>query len=451
MLEQMQALAQAWKEAEKRRAAREGGAWLLASEAMRVGRAWEGALGGDVFGDHVAGGRERVVVREDETIDAVCLWVNGSDAEYMAVRSEAMGAGVDTNAVAAARVWAGNDELRYALRSVWKAAWAKIGRVFIVTYGGRRPSWLADGGGDGRVVVVDEATLFPPHLAAEALPTFNTNALMAVVDRIPGLSENFVLLTDDIFVAGQVDGGRVGPLVDADGRPVFHSYGYYDGCFDAHSCSVVNANAALDTALGLAVDNASDEAWRRKVHWPGRRTSLNHAPLILNVALLRALARVVPDAWTATVTSRFRARTDVNIQQLYAFAVMEAGWAPPPHVVDKYGRDPYVLSVSAKGDFDGSAHHICALVDDRPLRNRSWPVFVNVNDADRNQPCLARFHAALFPHPAPWERRAHHSDSGRPPVHSVSSTGGGGGGAARVRERRAEADGGGAGATASRP
>ena len=65
-------------------------------------------------------------------------------------------------------------------------------RIFLVT-AGQRPSWLAD---DERITLVDHRDILP----ADALPTFNSQAIETSLHRIPGLAEHFVYVNDDVFL-----------------------------------------------------------------------------------------------------------------------------------------------------------------------------------------------------------------------------------------------------------
>ena len=74
------------------------------------------------------------------------------------------------------------------------APWVRT--IHLVT-AGQRPDWLADDAAlDGRVRVVDHREILP----ADALPTFNSQAIETALHRVPGLAEHFVYLNDDVFL-----------------------------------------------------------------------------------------------------------------------------------------------------------------------------------------------------------------------------------------------------------
>lgn len=90
-----------------------------------------------------------------------------------------------------------NEELRYSLRSVEKhAPWVR--HIFIVT-NGQIPSWLNLD--NPRVSVVTHQDIFLNH---SHLPTFSSPAIEAHIHRIPGLSQKFIYLNDDVMFGKDV-------------------------------------------------------------------------------------------------------------------------------------------------------------------------------------------------------------------------------------------------------
>jgi len=90
-----------------------------------------------------------------------------------------------------------NDELRYSLRSVEKhAPWVR--HIFIVT-NGQIPSWLNLD--DERITVVTHSDIF---VNKSHLPTFSSPAIESHLHRIPGLSEWFIYMNDDVLFGRDV-------------------------------------------------------------------------------------------------------------------------------------------------------------------------------------------------------------------------------------------------------
>ncbi|CAM1302043.1 Uncharacterised protein g3139 [Pycnogonum litorale] len=90
-----------------------------------------------------------------------------------------------------------NEELRYSLRSVeMHAPW--IRHVYIVT-NGQIPSWLNLD--NPKVSIVTHQELFSNK---SHLPTFSSPAIETHIHKIPGLSNKFLYLNDDVFFGKQM-------------------------------------------------------------------------------------------------------------------------------------------------------------------------------------------------------------------------------------------------------
>ena len=136
-------------------------------------------------------------------IDAVYTWVDGGDPAWQSRRAAALG--TNTWLDGASRLanndsrYASRDELRYSLRSLHCfAPW--IRHIFLVT-DDQVPAWLDTT--NPRITVVSHKEIFGD---TGTLPTFNSQAIESRLHRIPGLSEHFLYLNDDVFI-----GRPVGP------------------------------------------------------------------------------------------------------------------------------------------------------------------------------------------------------------------------------------------------
>ncbi|KAL6621715.1 hypothetical protein LY90DRAFT_665624 [Neocallimastix californiae] len=142
-------------------------------------------------------------VRKDElepewqwaaNISIVYTWVNGSDPIHLEEKSKYNGGikKVDNRDRCV-------DELRYSLRSVFKnLPWHK-GKIFIVTPG-QTPNWL-DPEFD-RIQIVNQEDILPKKdiKGNDVNPTFNSFAIEWYLDKIPGVTEQFIQLNDDYFI-----------------------------------------------------------------------------------------------------------------------------------------------------------------------------------------------------------------------------------------------------------
>lgn len=88
-----------------------------------------------------------------------------------------------------------NDELRFSLRALEKF-FPEHGHVYIVT-DGQAPDWFQ---ATDHVSLIDHHQLIP-H---EALPTFDSGNIESYIHHIPGLSEQYFYLNDDVFFGAPV-------------------------------------------------------------------------------------------------------------------------------------------------------------------------------------------------------------------------------------------------------
>ena len=115
-------------------------------------------------------------------IDLVYTWVDGNDPVLQAKRAAYDGSDQRHR-------YTDHQELRYSLRSINEyLPW--INHIYIVT-DGQRPEWLAE---HPKVSIVDHTQI----LAAEYLPTFSSHVIESALHRIPGISEHYIYLNDDM-------------------------------------------------------------------------------------------------------------------------------------------------------------------------------------------------------------------------------------------------------------
>ena len=134
-------------------------------------------------------------------IDAVYTWVDGGDPAWQARKAAALGDNDWVHRVSGQTAnnsrFASRDELRYSLRALHCfAPWVR--RIFLVT-DDQVPAWLDTD--HPQVTVVSHREIFG---STGRLPTFNSQAIESRLHRIPGLSEHFLYLNDDVFLGRPV-------------------------------------------------------------------------------------------------------------------------------------------------------------------------------------------------------------------------------------------------------
>ncbi|MDD3241997.1 MAG: Stealth CR1 domain-containing protein [Bacilli bacterium] len=126
-------------------------------------------------------------------IDFVIMWVDGSDKKWQAEKEKYSPVSNSDSSIYRYRDW---DLLRYWFRGVEKfAPW--VNKIHFVTWG-HIPGFLDIS--NPKINIVKHEDFIPK----EYLPTFSANTIELNLHRIDGLSENFVLFNDDLFLLKKV-------------------------------------------------------------------------------------------------------------------------------------------------------------------------------------------------------------------------------------------------------
>lgn len=137
-------------------------------------------------------------------IDAVILWVDGSDPAIM--RKHAQFADnpseIQRNDIGGSARYTDTREIEYCVSSILTFA-PFIRNIFIIT-DNQNPGLdtLINNRFPNRkdaIKIVDHKVIFSGY--EEFLPTFNSNSIETMMWRIPDLSEQFVCFNDDVFLA----------------------------------------------------------------------------------------------------------------------------------------------------------------------------------------------------------------------------------------------------------
>ena len=236
-------------------------------------------------------------------VDVVYTWVDASDPSWASRRAAVTGTSYHSESASAAR-FLNRDELRYSLRSIHAyAPWVR--NVFVVT-DAQRPSWLVE---DSGVQVVDHREIFASDAA---LPTYNSHAIESRLHHVPGLSEHFLYLNDDMFF----------------GRPVvpqtFFTGSGLTKAFLSSSRVPMDPVGEDDTPVDAALKNNRQLLGRRF----GRTMSQTflHAPYVLRRDVLADIERTFPEEHARTAGSRFRSTQDLSItSSLHHYWAMFSG------------------------------------------------------------------------------------------------------------------------------
>lgn len=229
-------------------------------------------------------------------IDAVYTWVEDSDPEWQQRQREALTTctrreEVNTLATNVSR-FANRDELLFSLRSLHQyAPW--IRHIFLVT-DDQLPYWLDTS--SPHVTVVRHQTIFGE---VGVLPTFNSHAIESRLHHIPGLSEHFLYLNDDVFFARPSTPLRF-----------FHGNGLSKFFTSKLHVDLGDASVADRPVMSAAKNNRD---LIEQTHGRTVTQKLQHVPHPQRLSVLQELEDRFPGEFKATASHQFRHPDDISV------------------------------------------------------------------------------------------------------------------------------------------
>ncbi|WP_339675113.1 stealth conserved region 3 domain-containing protein [uncultured Zhongshania sp.] len=222
-------------------------------------------------------------------VDVVYTWVNDQDPDWSRLRrfesrrlsdDVSWHESVNSNARFSNR-W----EIYYSIRSLKKyASW--VNRIYIVT-NCEVPQRILNLG----VVVVSHEDIFPD---LNCLPNFNSRAIESCLHKIEGLSEYFLYLNDDFFLASH---SAIDDFYSADGVvSVFPSK--HDIEYDGKNLRPVDYAAIK---AGLELSKAYNFLPKKKLH---------HAPYVLRRSVLFEIEDKYESEVNVTRANKFKQKND---------------------------------------------------------------------------------------------------------------------------------------------
>ncbi len=245
------------------------------------------------------------MVIADNRIDIVYLWVDGSDPRWQARRQLALRKNAFQQPGSMGRYadvqgrYRDNDELRFNLRAL-ERFFPDHGHIYIVT-DNQAPAWLQTHAG---LTLIDHRDLLP----AAALPVFDSGHIESYLHHIPGLSERFLYLNDDVFFGAPVD---VALWFAPSGAAVFNEYAAvpdYD-CLQPLEDPLVNASLLSKEWL-----SSQNSAYEHVGH------IFAHSPRPMFKSLMLELESAAPELFHQVRSTVFRS------------------WAVPPLIPDLVPR-----------------------------------------------------------------------------------------------------------------
>ncbi|KAF8931966.1 hypothetical protein EDD21DRAFT_374829 [Dissophora ornata] len=265
--------------------------------------------------------------QESPRFDIVYTWVNGSDPELQRLRLEhqaqsplfAQISDEDTKTIDAVTTkrFRDMDELRYSIRSVAAYARDMYRQVHLLTTEvqpgqGQIPDWL-DLTKDV-VRPVPHTTMFEN---GAHLPTFNSLAIESQIHHIPGLSDIFVYMNDDVFLGT--------PMLPSDvWTPLYGFVFHMEGSLLVPPHVRPTEQNPLNIGEWSSLQYSNHLLSQR--FGPRYRAYIAHVSHVLSVPILRELQTEWPEDFASTSSHRFRGEGeahDIQVSFFMAHYVME--------------------------------------------------------------------------------------------------------------------------------
>lgn len=315
---------------------------------------------------------------QDDRIDVVYTWVDDTFPGYADTLAQYSGRPSDRDPN---RTRDNLDLLRYSLRSL--ANLRELGHVHLLTARPQVPAWL-DAEAPGITVHHHDEVMAP-----EVVPTFNSFAIVSHLHLLPGLSDRFVYLEDDMVVLRP---GLMDALIGRDGRGV--------ACFSPRPTRTLAELKPDDSPWNHALANAKaalDAAYGAKP-----RDHAIHGPKLIDKArFAETMERFGPQI-AATRASRFRSPESVPPEYLYPHAAVEEDWQRRATRAESQAVEGYV-------SIDNFLPWTWYMVR-RMERRQPLTATFNDNFGARPNPRVVAFMRRWledrFPDPSPWERSA---------------------------------------------
>lgn len=246
-------------------------------------------------------------MHSSEKIDIVYLWVDGNDPLWRQKRQDALNQLSTKNLNGMAKYsnvegrFRDNDELRYSLRAL-ESYFPDCGHVYIVT-DEQSPSWLK---ASSQVSIIDHKDLIP----ADKLPTFDSANIESYIHRIPGLSERYFYLNDDVFFGAPVDLSHwFSQVITPDGKPQDNICVGWSDDLPVSNDGLQPDATALENACRLSIQWLKTHVTQTAKNFNDAHTyrTFAHAPRPMLKSMLHTLETEASDLFESVRTTVFRA------------------------------------------------------------------------------------------------------------------------------------------------
>lgn len=276
------------------------------------------------------------------------------------------------------------DLMRYSLRGL-EQAFPMLGTVYLLSCRPQVPDWLDTSNPRLRIVHHDEI------MSDGILPTFNSLAIITHLHLLPGISDQFLYLEDDMLIRPAL---TLTDLRTTDGMTRIYPWKYWTP--ELSRIADPSRESAWNLALAM-----SDHLVNQRYRTAGRRRQICHMPLLIDRAAWQAVMEEYADSIAFTRASRFRAAGNADPASLYLWTLFAQGRA----VLEDQSASRRISHYVPLEDFWPVT--FLALLRARS-RLAAW---VTMNDNFGPRPSrvtewLARRQLqAWYPHPSSFERR----------------------------------------------
>lgn len=232
-----------------------------------------------------------------EPIDVVYTWVDDSFPGYLDLLNQYAETKHDLNPN---RTRDNMDLLKYSLRSLQEhLPW--IRNVYLFTCRPQVPQWMNQAAKGLKIVHHDEV------IDEQYLPTFSSHTIISHIHKLPGLSDQFLYVEDDMLFDNTV---KYSDLTDEQGRIIFYPQKNY-------TTDAKLRNSKDQSPWNLAQSECNhllNEAFTSE-----NRHDVNHIPLFIDREVWSEMEQRWPEEIHQTRTCRFRSPHNIACEYLYPY------------------------------------------------------------------------------------------------------------------------------------
>jgi len=235
-------------------------------------------------------------ISSTESIDVVYTWVDDSFPGYLELLNQYAKTKHDLNPN---RTRDNMDLIKYSLRSLEQhLPWVR--NIYLFTCRPQVPQWM-NKNAEGLHIVHHDEVIDPQHL-----PTFSSLSIISNIHKLPGLSDRFLYIEDDMLFANSIN---VSDFYN-NGKIIFYPQKSYSANENQR-----NNDKLSPWNLALAQSNHL----LNKAFTSEKRRNVNHVPLFIERETWSEMEERWSNEFDQTKASRFRAKYNIAPEYLYPY------------------------------------------------------------------------------------------------------------------------------------